>query len=190
MILLINGESTAKFLALLRVKHSLRKTFLNHKMIKHSKVTEIGVSLLEFFIKLVHCRIVYIWPLRTVGFHLAHGFVSVKAVEGRQWVEPSDPLPLNGHQSSLVISTLSSINCAFPSWPIQSALFSVFVSQMFQFSALKLEHETQLFSLWVLWRPGPGAVNPIGRTYQPFGGFVWKSLNQGSRIGPFSSQNL
>lgn len=53
------GESIVKFLALLRVRHSLRKMFINHKVIKYSRVTEIGSSLLEFFVKLVYCRIVY-----------------------------------------------------------------------------------------------------------------------------------
>lgn len=183
-------ESIVKFLALLSVMHSLRKMFLNHKGIKYSRVTEIGTSLLKYFNKLVHCRVVYTWPLRIIGFHMAPGFISVKAVEGRQQVEPSDPLPLNGHQSPLVISTLSSINCAFTSWPIQSPSFSVFVLQMFQVSVLKLGRETRLFNLRVLWRPGPSAVNPANRMYQTFEPFVGKSWNQDSKIVPFSSLNL
>lgn len=177
-----------KCLALLRVRPSLRKRFLNHKVLKYSRVTETGASVLEFLINLVHCRTEYTWPLGIVAFHLAHGFISVRAVEGRPWAEPSGPLPLamaiKVHWLSLHWALY-----AFTSWPFQSPLLSVFILQMFQFSALKLEHERQLFSLWVLWRPGPGAVNPVRRTYQPFEGFVWKSLNWGREIDPFSSQN-
>lgn len=76
----------------------------------------------------------------------------------------SDPLTLNVRQSSLVIAILSSINCSFTSWLIPSPWFSVLVLQMFQLGALKLEHETQLFSLWVLWRLG--TVLWVGRMYQ------------------------
>lgn len=58
-------------------------------------------------------------------------------------------------KSSVVISTLSSTNCAFTSWPVQSPLFSVFILQLFQFSVLTSEHETQLLSLLLLLQ-GPG----------------------------------
>lgn len=44
---------------------------------------------------------------------------------------------------SVVISTLSSTSCVFTSWPVQSPLFSVFILQLFQFSALTSEHETR-----------------------------------------------
>lgn len=58
---------------------------------------------------------------------------------------------------SAFISILSSTNCASTSWPVQSPLFSVFILQLFQFSALTSEHETQLFSLLLLFQ-GPGPV--------------------------------